>query len=530
MTDHALPEPPPAPVRRRPWGLVAVIASVLAVVLIAVAAFGAWRFFFGGGPRPAEVLPASTFALVTVDLDPSGGQKVEGIKTLRKFPTFREESGLTPESDPIKRLFDEIQDQGACKDLDYERDVKSWIGQRVGLGGVVIDDKPAPVVALQVSDRDNARSGFASLAKCAEPDEDDQFGWTLADDYILISDSTAHAKTIAAQGQKAPLSDDEDFQKWTEEAGGAGIMNVYVGREAVDVASKELSSSIEEEKSQDDPTDEDLSLPGSSDERDELADALAAYKDFQGAAAVLRFADGGIELSMAGGAGKSTSGKETVADHVAAMPKDTALLFALAVPPGAFDAIEKADPKGSGSDLLSGMLGIDFPDDLKTLLGKSLSISLGGEAPDDLSSIDGPGDISVGALIRGDTEKIDAVITKLEKSSGSSLEDLEVTKASKDGKIAFASNKDYADQLFGKGSLADDEGFKDAVPNADDAQMITYVDFDGKWGKAVLKMIREDGSDESDEVADNLAVLRAFGASAWTDGDVSHALVRLSLK
>ena len=75
-----------------------------------------------------------TFALLSVDLDPSGGQKVEAIKTLRKFPTFREESGLQPDSDPIKRLFEEIQDEGQCENLDYERDVKSWIGQRAGIG------------------------------------------------------------------------------------------------------------------------------------------------------------------------------------------------------------------------------------------------------------------------------------------------------------------------------------------------------------------------------------------------------------
>jgi hypothetical protein len=521
MTEHtmALPEPPAQSGRGRSFGLVAIIASVVAVVVIAAGGYAAYRFFFGGGPRPAEVLPASTFALVTVDLDPSGGQKVEAIKTLRKFPTFREKSGLTPDADPIKRLFDEVQDQGQCKNLDYERDIKSWIGQRVGLGGVELDGKPVPVAALQVSDPDNAKGGFARLAKCV--DDSGHFGWTLADDYIVMSDSTAHAKSIVAQAQKAPLSDDEDFQKWTDEAGGAGIVNVYVGRRAVDVASKELSSGsgglLNDE------------LSGSSDDEGEVADALAAYKDFKGAAATLHFADGGIELSMAGGGGKSTRGKETVSDHVAAMPGDTALLFALAVPPGAFDAIEKADPKGSGSDLLGGMLGIDFPDDLKTLLGKSLSISLGGDAPADLESIDEPGDISVGALIRGDTEKIDAVIAKLEHSTGSSLEALKVTKTSKDGKVAIASNKDYADQLLGEGSLADDEGFKDAVPNADDAQVIAYADFDGEWGKAVLKLIREDGDDESEEVAKNLEVLRAFGASAWTEDDVSHGLVRLSL-
>ena len=107
MTENTtlMPEPAP-PARRRPWGLIAVIASVLVVVLVAAGGFAAWRFLSGGGPRPADVLPASTFGLVTLDLDPSGGQKVEAIKTLRKFPTFRDKSGLDPDSDPLKRLFD----------------------------------------------------------------------------------------------------------------------------------------------------------------------------------------------------------------------------------------------------------------------------------------------------------------------------------------------------------------------------------------------------------------------------------------
>src|SRR4051812_42330820 len=130
MSDHTTvlpdyqPEPEPA---RSSRGVIAIVASVVVVVLVAAGGFAAWRFFAGGGPRPAEVLPASTFALVTVDLNPSGGQKVEAIKTLRKFPTFRDKVGLKPDSDPLERLFEEAQKDGTCKSLDYDRDIKSWV-------------------------------------------------------------------------------------------------------------------------------------------------------------------------------------------------------------------------------------------------------------------------------------------------------------------------------------------------------------------------------------------------------------------
>ena len=522
MSDQTtmLPEQQPQPhTSRTSRGTIAVIASVVVVVLIAAGGFAAWRFLSGGGPRPAEVLPASTFALVTVDLDPSGGQKVEAIRTLRKFPTFRDKSGLEPDSDPVKRLFDQLQKQGSCKDLDYERDVKPWIGQRAGVGGVMIDGKASPVAALQVSDADKARSGFARLAKCADL-EGDHFGWTQSGDYIVMSDSTAHAESVVAAGKKSPLSEDADFQKWTDEAGGAGIVNAYAGRKALDALSEQLASGAGSSGG----------LTSRSGGGKQLAEALAHYKDFQGAAAVLHFVDGGIELSTAGGGGKATASKETVAEHVGAMPADTAVLLAFAVPQGAFDAIEKADPHGSGSQLLGSMLGIDFPQDIETLLGRSISISLGGHAPADLASIQQPSDVSVGALIRGNTDKIDEVIAKLEKSAGTTLDAMQVTKTSRDGKVALASNATYADQLLGKGSLADDAGFKDAVPHAEDAQMIAYVDLDGGWGRTILKMIRQDGGKDSAEVADNLAALRAFGASAWTDNGVSHGLLRLSLK
>src|SRR3954468_2763133 len=523
MSEHTtvLPEYSPPPEPRKSWGVVAVVASVVVVVLVAAGGFAAWRWFNGAGPRPAEVLPASTFALVTVDLNPSGGQKVEAIKTLRKFPSFRDDVGLKPDSDPLQRLFEEMQKDGTCKSLDYERDVKSWIGQRLGFGGVEVDGKPVPVAALQVSDADNAKAGFARFLTCV--DDSGPLGWTLADDYIVISDSNAHAKEIPADGKNSPLSENDDFQKWTDEAGGAGIMNAYVGRKAVDVMSEALSSGSG-------GLGGPVGGPPGSDDEEQLADMLAGYKDFQGAGAVLRFADGGIELSAAGSGGKATRTSATVADHVSAMPADTAMLLAFAVPPRALKLLEDADPNGSGSEFLGSMLGLDFPKDLETLLGKSISISLGGDAPDDLTSINEPGDVSLGALIHGDSAGIDAVIAKLEKALGGSLADLQVVKKSGDGKLVLASNEEYADQLLGAGKLSDDAGFKDAVPHADDAQMVGYVDFDGEWGQAVLKTIREEGGSDDKEVADNLAVLRALGISAWTDGEVSHGLVRLSLK
>jgi hypothetical protein len=521
MSDHTseLPELEPAPPderRSNKRGIVAVVASVVAVVLIAGGGYAAWQFFAGGGPRPAEVLPSSTLALVTVDLNPSGGQKVEAIKTLRKFPSWRKRTGITPDSDVLKAIFDEAFEDGPCKALDYEKDVKPWIGQRAGLGAVLMDKKPRPVLALQIKDADQAKTGFTQLARCTEVDDDDDFGWTISGDYLMVSDSNAHAKAIAAAGQKSPLAEDADFQKWTDEVGGPGIVNAYASPDSVEVIGDSLESSLGD-------------LDGGKDAGNELSEAL---KDFKGAAAGLKFADGGIELAFAGG-GAADEKSRTVGKHVGALPGDTAAVMALAIPQKALDQL-RSSGKGDKDLLDLGEMftegtGLDLPDDLITLLGNSISVSLGGNAPADLNDA-GPADLPVGLLVHGDDAKIKAVIDKVEASTGQSLADLPATLARKGGKVAISTQSGYANALLDNGSLGDAKDFKDVVTHADDAQFVLYLSFDNKWGDAVRKVASDENDKDLDEVAENAEVLRSLGISAWSEGSTGHGLVRLALK
>jgi hypothetical protein len=530
MSDYTAELQPHAePERRGSRGVVAVVASVVAVVLVAGGGYAAWQFFAGGGPRPAEVLPDSTFALVTVDLNPSGDQKVEAIRTLRKFPSWNKRTGVKPDSDVVKAIFDEAFKDGPCKSLDYERDVKPWIGNRAGYGGVLLSgDKAAPVIALQITDAANAKPGFAKLAKCSGADDDEEFGWTVTEDYVIASDSTDHAKAIVTAGEKAPLAEDADFQKWTDEAGGPGIMNAYLGRKSVKVLSDTFKTDLG------DSTDQGLTNDELGADSDKGSKQLAeAFKDFKGAAAGLKFADGGIELSFAGG-GAAKAGSKTVGKHVGALPKDTAAVVAVAVPEKALESLKS---RGSKQDSLSWLgefftpgTGLDLPDDLITLLGSSLSFSVGADAPADLNEVAGPGDLPLGLLVHGDEAKIKAVIAKVEANTGSKLSDLPATLSSKDGKVAIATTSGYADDLLADGSLGDAEGYQDVVSHADDAQAVLYVSFENKWVDALRDLAGKEDDKDLDEVADNLAVLRALGASFWRDGDTGHGLVRIALK
>src|SRR3954471_4971700 len=85
-TDYLGGPSPASPHRGRRWGLVG--GAAVAVVALAGATAWAVTQFLGAGAQPATAAPANTLAYVGLDLDPSGGQKIEALRTLRKFPAL----------------------------------------------------------------------------------------------------------------------------------------------------------------------------------------------------------------------------------------------------------------------------------------------------------------------------------------------------------------------------------------------------------------------------------------------------------
>ena len=96
---------------RRP-GLVAG-GALLGVSVVAAGAWAGYSMFFATGPQAAEALPAATVGYVSVDLDPSGQQKLEALRTLRKFPAFVDNVDLVQDDDLRLALFEAAQGDGA---------------------------------------------------------------------------------------------------------------------------------------------------------------------------------------------------------------------------------------------------------------------------------------------------------------------------------------------------------------------------------------------------------------------------------
>jgi hypothetical protein len=216
----------------------AIIGGLVLTGALVTGGVWAWNAFFSQGPQPAEALPAGTLAYASIDLDPSGAQKVEAIRFLRKFPAFKDEIGLDTDDDVRKEIFTRIQDEGACEELDYEDDIEPWLGDRFAFAAVDRgDDSPAPVLVAQIKDEDKAADGLDKLVECGNQmtgDSEDIGGYAFNGDWVILAETEAIAKDVVADAEDDALSEDSDYTKWTEASGDPGIMTLYAAPEAGD--------------------------------------------------------------------------------------------------------------------------------------------------------------------------------------------------------------------------------------------------------------------------------------------------------
>ena len=213
-----------------------LIGGGVAAALLVGGGVWAWTSFFAQGPQPAEALPDSTLAYVSIDLDPPGQQKVEAIKTLRKFPAFRDEIGLDTDDDVRKEVFGALQDDGLCEDVDYADDVEPWLGDRAAFALVDQGDgEPAPVFVVQIKDQDDAEGGLKKLTACATDAvgaEEELGGYAFNGDWVVLAGTEAIAEDVVEAAGDGSLADDGDYTKWTEAAGDPGIVTMYAAPEA----------------------------------------------------------------------------------------------------------------------------------------------------------------------------------------------------------------------------------------------------------------------------------------------------------
>jgi hypothetical protein len=512
---------------RRAWWIGGGVVALLGV------GAGAWAAlsFFQQGAQPAEALPSTTVGYLSVDLDPAGGQKIDAFRTLNKFPAFKDEVGVNSVDELRHKLGEQLISDSGCSTLDYSRDVDPWLGDRMA-GAVVplgADQDPHLVVVVQVKNEGEARAGIAKINGCTDTGDS---GVVVKDGWALLAESQKVADEVSAATDDATLADDATYQKWTKAVGDAGVVNAYASPDAGRVLAKELGGffggTYATEMKDGVVVPAGFHPSSSAPEDDPFTEALSGFK---GGAATLRFTGDGLELAAAGDGATpeladftGTTGGELVRR----LPDDTAAAVSTTLKPGWLsrrldlaDGLFGGGITGDGQRQLERETGLKIPDDIETLLGSGVAISVSKDL--DLEAAentqDGTG-LPVGATIKGDPAAIEQVLDKIRAKAG----DLPFLGADDSGDlVAIGPTPEYRQRLLAGGNLGDDGTFRSVVPDAADASSVFYVNVDA-FEPAITKLAA--GEDAKDLA--NLTPLRAVGISTRTDNGVTRFSLKVS--
>lgn len=497
-------------------GLIAgVIAIVLAVILGGVA-YAAYTELSGGGPQPAAALPGNAIAYVRIDMDPSASQKIHALALLRKFPAFAEETGITDDAQDLRRKFFEyIQDHGGeCPGVDYDSDVAPWIGDRLGIAvlpPVAGSTEPSFAVALQVSDQDEGIQGFAALdSQCGGSSSD--YGVARGPDgYLVFAETQQLASRYAVDAADSPLADNDQFNADMDALGDPGVVSFWVDYQSL--LNVLPAGSLP---------------PGTG--------ATAFAKNADSMAAALRFNESYLEFAAV--ATGVDMAHPSIHNPIVDLPETTFAALSLSTGGTNIDELWSALGDAMGSegrslDSLSSQIqrdtGLVLPADLKTIVGDNVTIAM--DSKDlDFSELQNSGDTStlpLGARFQTDPAKFAEVYQKLVDYVQEQGGVLPLTKIEGDGFVAVSTDPDYASELTKDGGLGDTDKFQTAVPDAETAAAVLYLDFDSMEGQ-ILDAVREAGG--SQRVIDNLEPLSSIGVSSHVRGDgVVDAVLRITV-
>lgn len=545
--EPAAGSPLPGEGRSRKRPLLLGGAAVAGVALVGAAAWGAWWWLADGG-QAAEALPASAVGYVGLTLDPSGSQKVQALSTLRSLPAIAEEldlDGPVEDIDLKQTLGTAFLGTAPCDDLTYAEHLEPWLGDRLGVAVVPVDDQPKVVLAVEAADEDAAVEGMDALMACGDDDTGDDVegaAYQVRDGWVVLAPDETALDAVLADLDEGTLADDEDFQRWTGEAGEPGVLTMYAAPAAADYLQDALDGFFGDlgepllEDSISDPTaltatttTTAATVAATSEQPSPEEQLEEAIEAFEGAAATLRFVDGSMELEMAGGLGDSellaAADAEDTGDAsslVTELPAGTVLAGATGLSPEGLEELE-GELGADADDMVEGLLGpLDL--DPVALLGDAVGLAVGPDLDVEGLVAGTTTDLPVALLTTGELAAAQDVAEGLGLGLAAFL-GVEPAVLGEDGRVVLGLDEAWAEEVAAAdGSLGEDERFQRAVPDADDVDGLLFFDAD-----ALVDLVR--GSlpqGEDDAVLDNLEPLQALGLSASTEDGTSRLLLRVT--
>ena len=144
--------------------------------------------------QPAALIPANAFAVATADLSLPGGQSGALETMLGRFPGVRLQGDGSIRDRVLRTMV-----HSADASIDYDTDVKPWLGDHVAIAGWVDNGRPEMEVLLQSTDDSSARSHLTDLV-------DGHANVVMHDGYAVLANSQQAADdaiTAAGHGSLA---------------------------------------------------------------------------------------------------------------------------------------------------------------------------------------------------------------------------------------------------------------------------------------------------------------------------------------
>jgi hypothetical protein len=181
--------------------LLPILIGALALLLIGggVAFAGVTLGWFGGGggKQPYEVMPGTTIAYLQMDLNPTADQKLAALSFFKELPELKDANANSV--DVKKVIWNAIADANDTKGIEYEADLKPWVGDRIGIGALPKSDGDSVgVLAVQVTNEAAAKDKLPAVL--TKSDSDLKLV-TVKDGYAILTDSdTVDTVTTALKG------------------------------------------------------------------------------------------------------------------------------------------------------------------------------------------------------------------------------------------------------------------------------------------------------------------------------------------
>lgn len=451
-------------------GLLMAGAALGVVVVVGGGAFAATKLLASGGDQPDTVLPASAAFYASVDVNPSVGQKVAAVRFLQGLD--EEARARLDDGEWREWVWEQIQEEGDVPDdMDFETDVEPWLGDRLGVAVVPRgeDQEPIWAVALQVKDGQAALETLDRL-KAQHPDAppEDQVDYYLDDDYVVLTGAQMLSDLEAAVEQ-GTLDGSEVYADDMAELGDPGVASMWADAarlgdlDPAAFAAPALANPA---------VGAGQVLGDMGGETDLMAGRTAATLRLSADAVEIHGVTRGVEgLAMPTG--------DDPARLVNGLPADTAV--ALSLENGAswvqaiWDFYSSTSPDEVEELAASAQEeGFTLPEDLQTVLGDSMALSLG---PDIVSAFESVSETSteMPALPIGYRVVTDgAAVVSLLSEAG--LPPTVLAQRTDDGVLTLGLHQPYVDRVAApEGALGQDATYRAAVADSDRADSVVYV-------------------------------------------------------